>query len=80
MERDELARRWKQAQLHAAADMAERAAQEQPQQQEEPAPAASSEPEAPTFAQIMGVKRHSDIGPGRGNTPEDRLRHYMGLK
>lgn len=80
MERDELARRWKQAQLHAAADIAEKAAQEQPQQQEEPAQDASSNPEAPTLAQIMGLKRHSDIGPGRGNSPEDRLRRYMGLK
>lgn len=77
MERDELEKRYRQAQFHAQAQIAEMQAQEQP---EEDPQQDSSEPEAPTLAQIMGVKRHSDIGPGRGNTPEDRLRRWAGLK
>jgi hypothetical protein len=71
MEREELGRRWREAQFHAMAIAAEHQPAEDPQQD-------SSEPTAPTLAQIMRVKPHSDIGPGM--TEDDRMRHFMGLK
>lgn len=72
MEREELARRYREAQFHAMAIAAEQQPAEDPQPD-------SNEPTAPSMAQIMGVKRYDDIGPGRGNTLEDRLRYYAGL-
>jgi hypothetical protein len=71
MERDELARRYREAQFHAMATAAEHQPAEDPQQD-------SSEPTAPTLAQIMGVKPQQDEG--RYLSENDRLRRYCGLK
>lgn len=75
MERDELERRYRQAQLHAQAQAAEMQAQEQPAEDPQQD---SSEPAAPTLAQIMGIQPQKDIG--RYMSEDDRLRHYAGLK
>ncbi len=73
MERDELARRYREAQFKAMATAAEQQPAEDPQQ--------NSEPTAPTLAQIaqiMGVKPQKDTG--RYLSENDRLRRYAGLK
>jgi len=73
MERDELARRYREAQFKAMATAAEQQPAEDHQQ--------NSEPTAPTLAQIaqiMRVKPQKDIGPGM--TEDDRMRRFMGLK
>ena len=77
MERDELEKRYKQAQLHAMAQAAEMQAQEQPAED----PQQDSEPEkAPTIAQIMLKAAGIKPTPDTHMTPEDRLRRYCGLK
>lgn len=73
MERDELARRYREAQFKAMATAAEQQPAEDHQQ--------NSEPTAPTLAQIaqiMGVKPQKDTG--RYLSENDRLRRYAGLK
>lgn len=70
MERDELARRYRLAQLHSKAMAAEQQPTEDQQQDAE-------QTAAPTLAQIMGLQRREDIGPGM--TENDRLRQWMGL-
>ena len=71
--RDELARRYRDAQFHAQAQAAEMQAQEQ---QIEDAQQPDSGPAAP-MAQIMGVQRQKDIGSGMADN--DRLRRWAGL-
>lgn len=75
--REEMQRRYVQACFRSAANEAERLAQMQGQHPEN-TQEGNSEPEAPTLAQIMGVKRHNDIGPGM--TEDARLRRWAGLK
>ena len=77
MERDELEKRYRQAQFHAQAQIAEMQAQEQPEED----PQQDSEPTAPTLAQIaqiMGVKPQKDTE--RYMSEDDRLRRWAGLK
>lgn len=73
MERDELARRYREAQFKAMATAAEQQPEEDPQQDSKPE-------EAPTMTQIMlkaaGIKPTHDTH----MTPEDRLRRWAGLK
>lgn len=71
IDHEKWARRWREAQFHAMATAAEHQPAEDPQQD-------SSEPSAPTLAQIMRVKPQKDIGPGM--TEDDRMRRFMGLK
>ena len=70
MDRDELEKRYKQAEFNSMAYMCEHGLIK-PEQN-------SSEPSAPTLAQIMGIKPQKDIGPGM--TDEERLRRWAGLK
>ena len=73
MERDELARRYREAQFHAMAKAAEQQPEEDPQQD-------NTEPEAlnvmQSVAQRAGLKRGLDPY----IPPEDRLRRWAGLK
>ena len=62
MEREELERRYRIAQLHAATQAGQQADNEQEPQE--------SEPESPTLAQIMGV----NVKPDLGMTREEHLR------
>lgn len=71
MDRDELARRYREAQFKAMATAAEQQPAEDPQQD-------SSEPTTPTLAQIMGIQPQKDTG--RYMSEDDRLRRYAGLK
>lgn len=73
MERDELERRYKQAEFNSMAYMCEHGLIKPEQNSTEP-----EEQPAPTLAQIMGVKPHRDVGPGM--TEDDRLRRWAGLK
>jgi hypothetical protein len=69
MEREELGRRWREAQFHAMA----KAAEQQPEQPAEPDP----EPSVMlTIAQRAGLKTGLDPY----TSPDDRLRRYAGLK
>lgn len=77
MDRDELEKRYRQAQFHAKAQAAEMQAQEQPEED----PQQHSEPEkAPTIAQIMLKAAGIKPTPDTHITPEDRLRRWAGLK
>ena len=69
MERDELARRYREAQFHAIA----KAAEQQPEQPAETDPEPSV---MQTIAQRAGLKTGLDPY----NSPDDRLRRWAGLK
>ena len=70
MEREELGRRWREAQFHAMA----KAAEQQPEQPAEPDPEPSV---MQTIAQRAGLKK---TGLDPYTSPDDRLRRYAGLK
>jgi hypothetical protein len=70
MEREELGRRWREAQFHAMA----KAAEQQPEQPAEPDPEPSV---MQTIAQRAGLKK---AGLDPYVSPDDRLRRYAGLK
>lgn len=70
MEREELARRYREAQFHAMAT----AAEHQPEQPAEPDPEPSV---MQTIAQRAGLKK---AGLDPYVSPDDRLRRYAGLK
>jgi len=69
MEREELGRRWREAQFHAMA----KAAEQQPEQPAETDPEPSV---MQTIAQRAGLK----TGLNPYTSPNDRLRRYAGLK
>lgn len=75
MERDELARRYREAQLHAMATAAEHQPAEDTQQgtKQDTTPTL-----AETFAHYMRVKPQEDIGPSM--TENERFRRWAGLK
>lgn len=76
MDRDELARRYREAQFHAMAQAAELRAHapQEDTKQEQP----DTAPTAPNLAQIMGV--HPREGVDDYISENDRLRRYCGLK
>lgn len=73
MERDELAKRYQQAQFKAMATAAEQQPAEDPEQGAQQNRATLS-----TLAQIMGVKIHKAAD--NYMSEEDRLRRWAGLK
>ena len=69
MERDELARRYREAQFHAMATAAE-------QQPEQP----TQEPEEENLMQTIAKRAGLKTGLDPYNSPDDRLRRWAGLK
>lgn len=80
MEREELERRYKEAQFAAAAYVSEQQATSE--QQQEGQPQENREPEeAPTFAQRFAqAARIKPTGLDDYMSPDDRLRRWAGLK
>ena len=72
MERDELERRYREAQFAAMA----RASEQQQEQAEQP----DTEPEAPNIMRTIAERAGLKTGLDRYMSPDDRLRRYAGLK
>ena len=72
MERDELERRYREAQFAAMA----RASEQQQEQAEQP----DTEPEAPNIMRTIAERAGLKIGLDRYVSPDDPLRRYAGLK
>lgn len=77
MERDELEKRYRQAQLHAQAQIAEMQAQEQPAEDTQQD---NTEPEAPNVMQTIAQRAGLKTGLAPYTSPDDRLRRWAGLK
>lgn len=74
MDREELSRRYRSAQFRSQAIVAEQASQDTPTASEE----TEDQTHVRTLAEIMGLKRAEDVGPGL--TDDDRLRIWSGLR